>query len=110
MTASLAPRRVDNLVNILSYFCFGSLFTVYRVQELLALMSAAAAVVPLGLLRTHPLQCWFNAFCLNLEEDRQVRLHVSRACIRDLLPLETREVPAPTHRRLVISADVSQTG
>ncbi|CAL8368731.1 unnamed protein product [Gadus morhua 'NCC'] len=49
-------------------------------------MAAAAVVAPLGLLRSRPFQCWFNAFQLHQRDDRQVKLRVSRACIRALRP------------------------
>ena len=117
MTASLTPRRADSLLGMLGHFRLGGLVTAHRVQKLLGLMSAAAAVVPLGLLRARPLQCWFNAFGLHPKSDRQVRLRVSRACIRALRPWRDREfllrgVPLGglPHRRQVLSTDASLTG
>ena len=71
MTASLTPRRVDSLLGMLGHFRLGGLVTTHRVLKLMGLMSAVAAVVPLGLLRARPLQCWFNAFCLHPKSDRQ---------------------------------------
>ena len=116
MAASLTPWRADRLLGMLGHFSLVGLVTAHGVQKLLGLTSAAAAVVPLGLLRARPLQCWFNAFCLHPKGDRQVMLRVSRACIRALHPLRDREfflrgVPLGglPHRRPVISTDVSLT-
>ncbi|XP_075340396.1 uncharacterized protein LOC142399558 [Odontesthes bonariensis] len=117
MKASLTGRRVDSLIEALKCFRLGGLVTAHRVQRLLGLMAAAAVVVPLGLLRSRPFQCWFNAFRLHPRDDRQVRLRVSRACIRALRPWRSREfllsgVPlgGHPHRRQVISTDASLTG
>ncbi|XP_059898317.1 uncharacterized protein LOC132450257 [Gadus macrocephalus] len=91
MKASLTGRRAYSLIETLKHFRLGKLVTANRAQRLLGLMAAAAVVVPLGLLRSRPFQCWFNAFQLDPRDDRQVKLRVSRACIWALRPWRNRE-------------------
>ena len=117
MKASLTGRRADSLIETLRHFRLGKLVTANRVQRLLGLMAAAAVVVPLGLLRSRPFQCWFNAFQLHPRDDRQVKLRVSQACIRALRSWKNREfllrgvsLGGLPHRRQVISTDASLTG
>ena len=60
-------------------------------------MAAAAVVVPLGLLRSRPFQCWFNAFQLHPRDDRQVKLRVS------LIPKVLQRIKEGKHTFLLVA-------
>lgn len=88
-----------------------------RVQKLLGIIVAASIVLPLGLLRAHPIHWWFNYFCLHLKEDWRKRLFVSQACTLTFIPWRDeiflhRGTPLGNlpHRRSVITLDASLTG
>lgn len=65
MTASLTSQRVRKLVTLVGQFQLGKQLEMTQFQRLLGTISAAVAVVPLGLLRARPLQRWLNAFNLD---------------------------------------------
>lgn len=56
-----------------------------------------------------PLQCWFSAYQPHPRDNRQVKLHVFRACTRSFLLCGGGGGSHP-HRRQVISTDASLTG
>lgn len=72
MSASLTSQRVMKILAFLDQFRLGRRLELIRFQRLLGMISAAAAVVPLGLLRARPLQRWLNAFKLHPKLDRRV--------------------------------------
>ena len=53
------------------------------------MISAAVAIVPLGLLRARPLHRWFNALGLHPKLHRRAKVRVTR------MPMEGREAPSP---------------
>ena len=86
MRGSLTPQRLSKLLVLVSQFRLGRRLELVQYQRLLGTMSAAAAVVPLGLLRARPLQRWLNAFNLHPRQDRRVKLKVTRPFRHALRP------------------------
>ena len=117
MRASLTPQRVAGIQATLRAFRQNRRIELLYFQRMLGLMSAAAMVVPLGLLRAQPLQCWLNAFGLHPRRYRHRKLRVTQLCLQALLPWWnvswlTEGVPlgrVPS-RRTLVSTDASQTG
>ena len=117
MVASLTPQRVVTFLALLDRFRLGRRLTLVLFQRLLGMVSAAVAVVPLGLLRARPLQRWLNAFGLHPKLHRRVKLRVTRTCLRVLHPwrneaLLLQGVPLGSmpSRRSVVTTDASLTG
>ena len=117
MRASLTPQRVAGIQATLRVFSQNRRTELLYFQRMLGLMSAAAMMVPLGLLRARPLQCWLNAFSLHPRRHRDRKLRVTQLCLQALLPWRnvswlTQGVPlgrVPS-RRTLVSTDASQTG
>ena len=117
MEATLPPARVEGLLACVTEFRRGRLVQLVRFQRLLGLMVAAAAVVPLGLLRARPLQRWLNAFGLDPRGDRHVTLRVTARCRALLRPwgdLAFLSQGSPLGRlplrRVVVTTDASLLG
>ena len=117
MTASLTPLRVTALVTLAEQFQPGRRLETALFQRLLGMISAAVAVVPLGLLRARPLQRWLNAFSLHPKLDRRVKLRVTREFVHVLSPWRDETflamgVPLGNipSRRAVVSTDASLHG
>ena len=117
MRASLTPQRVAGIQAALHAFRRGRRIELLSFQKMLGLMSAAAMVVPLSLLRARPLQCWLNAFSLHPRRHRHRKLRVTQSCGQALIPwrdarLLTQGIPlgrVPS-RRTLVSTEASQTG
>ncbi|XP_071400930.1 LOW QUALITY PROTEIN: uncharacterized protein [Centroberyx affinis] len=86
MKASLTPQRVARILAVLHSFRLGKRLELVHFQRLLGLISAAAVVIPLGLLRARSLQRWLNAFNLHPLKDRRVKLRVTQSCHQALRP------------------------
>ncbi|KAJ8001185.1 hypothetical protein DPEC_G00188670 [Dallia pectoralis] len=117
MEACLTPQRIDSLEKALGHFQKGKLVTAHRVQKLVGRMAAASMEIPLGLLRTRPIQRWFNSFRLHPKKDRRTRLLVTKAGMRALLHWRDKDflrrgTPLGNlpQRRSVITTDASLTG
>ena len=117
MRGSLTPHRVSKLLVLVSQFRLGRRLELVQYQRLLGTISAAAAVVPLGLLRARPLQRWLNAFNLHPRQDRRVKLKVTRPFRHALRPWRDQALlsqGAPLgnipSRRAVVTTDSSLTG
>lgn len=113
MLASLTPQRVLKILALLDQFHLGRQLEMIQFQRLLGMISAAVAVVPLGLLRARPL----NAFNLHPKWDRHVKLQVTGTCIQALhlwqdrafwlLGVPLGNIPS---RRTVVTTDATLTG
>lgn len=117
MSASLTVQRVQSILTLLVQFQLGRRVKLVQFQRLLGMISAAVAVVPLGLLRAQPLQRWLNALKLHPKVDRHVKIRVSRTCLQALCPwqdqaLLVQGVPLGLipSRRTVVTTDASLTG
>ncbi len=91
MMASLS-QRVIKLPGLAQSFHLNRRMKLIQFQQLLGMITAAATVIPLGLLRAHPLQRWVNSANLHPKLDRHVRMRVARRRIPDVTPLEEQEV------------------
>ena len=117
MRATLTPQRVAGIQATLRVFSQNRRTELLYFQRMLGLISAAAMVVPLGILRARPLQCWLNAFSLHPRRHRDRKLRVTQLCLQALLPWRnvswlTQGVPLGREpsRRTLVSTDASQTG
>ncbi|KAK7895505.1 hypothetical protein WMY93_020830 [Mugilogobius chulae] len=119
MTACPSPRRVDDILELLSRFREGSTLPYVLYLRLLGKLVAAASVVPLGLLSLRPMQMWLND--LHLDPSRLAHRHrmvrVSAQCLMSLTPWRDRHwivrgVPLGSlpSRREVVYTDASSTG
>lgn len=117
MKACLSLRRVDDILSLLPLFREGRWLPYVQFLRLLGKLTAAAAVVPLGLLLLRPLQRWLNSFKLDAKWHRHRRLKVSRRCLHTLSPWRERSfmlqgvpmgsIPA---RRETVTTDASLSG
>ncbi|XP_030272800.1 uncharacterized protein LOC115581658 [Sparus aurata] len=117
MSVSLTSQRVGNILALLSHFRLGKRLELVQFQRLLGMISAAVAVVPLGLLRARPLQRWFNALGLHPKLHRRAKVRVTHTFLRALRPwrdtrLLLQGVPLGNipSRRTVVTTDASLTG
>ncbi|XP_032403374.1 uncharacterized protein LOC116709131 [Xiphophorus hellerii] len=119
MAACPSPQRVDSILSMLPEFGRGMAPPLVRYLRLLGMLTAASAVVPLGLLSLRPLQMWLNS--LNLDPARYThrlrRLRVGPQCLQSLSQWRVRlfmttGVPLGSLpcRREVVFTDASSTG
>ncbi|CAL8337236.1 unnamed protein product [Boreogadus saida] len=59
--------------------------------QLLGKLTAASAVVPLGLLSLRPMQMWLNSLHLDPKWHRHRKVRVSRQCLFSLSPWRKRK-------------------
>ena len=106
MRAYLSPRRVNDILLRLPLFECGRMVPFIRFLQLLGKLTAASAVVPLGL---RPLQIWLNSLHLDPKWHRHRKVRVSQRCLLSLSPWRKRpylsaDVPMgaiPSRRELV---------
>ncbi|XP_033996783.1 uncharacterized protein LOC117491055 [Trematomus bernacchii] len=84
MRACLTPRRVDDISHLLPLFRLGKNVPYIQFLRLLGRLTAASAVVPLGLLSLRPMQIWLNSLHLDAKWHRHRRVRVSRQCLHSL--------------------------
>ncbi|XP_033987890.1 uncharacterized protein LOC117483621 [Trematomus bernacchii] len=84
MRACLTPRRVDDISHLLPIFRLGKNVPYIQFLRLLGRLTAASAVVPLGLLSLRPMQIWLNSLHLDAKWHRHRRVRVSRQCLHSL--------------------------
>ncbi|CAL8336280.1 unnamed protein product [Boreogadus saida] len=83
MKACPSPQRVDGILRLLLLFREGRLLRYVEFLRLLGKLTAAATVVPLGLLSLRPLQRWLHSFHLDVRWHRHRGLKtqaISGAC------------------------------
>ena len=117
MTASLSPRRVEDVVHLLRRFVGGRLLSFRTFQRLLGMLTAASSVVPLGMLSLRPLQVWLNDLGLHPARQGHALVRVTVSCLRHLRPWRreaflSRGVPLGSipSRREVVTTDASLGG
>ena len=66
--ATPAPQRVNDILSRVEQFRRGQVRTFSSFQVLLGTLTAAAAIVPLGLLSLRPLQMWINRLGIGSRE------------------------------------------
>ncbi|XP_014834349.1 PREDICTED: uncharacterized protein LOC106912030, partial [Poecilia mexicana] len=119
MTARPSPQRVEGILEMLPSFLPGCVPPFVAYLRLLGKLTAAATVVPLGLLSLRPLQMWLNSLRLDPSrmQHRRRRLLVSNQCLGSLAQWREAEfmtegVPLGSlpARREVVSTDASTTG
>ena len=64
--------------------------TVHSFLSLLGKLTAAASVIPLGLLSLRPPQRWLLSFRLDARRHRRRRIKVARPCLLALAPWKER--------------------
>ena len=90
MRACLSPRRVHDILCLLPLFRAGRRLLFVQFLQLLGKLTAASAVVPLGLLSLRPLQMWMNSLHLDAKWHRQRRVRVTLQCLVSLSPWRER--------------------
>lgn len=119
MSARPSVQRVDSIMEMLGVFRAGRLLPYVLYLRLLGKLTAAATVVPLGLLSLRSMQMWLNGFCLDPSRlsHRYERLRVSAQCLESLLQWRDRSwvlsgVPLGSlpSRRETVHTDASPTG
>ncbi|XP_020780058.2 uncharacterized protein LOC110159790 [Boleophthalmus pectinirostris] len=118
MTARPSPKRIRDILDMLPEFQCGMSLPYIKFLSLLGKLTAASAVVPLGLLSLRPLQMWLNGLHLDpaCHAHRRRRLLVTSQCMASLsqwseafmlrgVPLG----PLPS-RREVVNTDASLVG
>ncbi|XP_056269652.1 uncharacterized protein LOC130193228 [Pseudoliparis swirei] len=117
MRARPSRQRVDDILRNLTLFRGGRRLPYILFLRLLGKLTAASAVIPLGLLSLRPLQRWLNSLHLEVTCHRHRRVEVSQQCLRALSPWRERAylsggVPmgmVPS-RREVVTTDASLSG
>ncbi|XP_075336649.1 uncharacterized protein LOC142397191 [Odontesthes bonariensis] len=117
MMACPSPRRVDDILRHLLPFREGRRFHYVEFLRVLGKLTAAAAVVPLGLLSLRPLQRWLHSFHLDAKRHRHRRLAVSHRCLLALAPWKKRSfllqgmpMGSIASRREAVTTDASLSG
>ncbi|XP_062372037.1 uncharacterized protein LOC134059609 [Sardina pilchardus] len=117
MKACPSPRRVDDILCRLLLFQEGRQFHYVEFLRILGKLTAAAAVVPLGLLSLRPLQRWLLSFRLDPQRHRHRRLKVSHRCLLALAPWRQRSfllqgmpMGSIASRRETVTTDASLSG
>ena len=119
MTARPSPQRVESILQMLPAFLPGRAAPFVLYLRLLGKLTAAATVVPLGLLSLRPLQMWLNSLRLDPSRasHRHRKLQVSPQCLVSLAQWREAEfmirgVPLGLlpSRWEVVSTDASTTG
>ena len=115
--ASLSPRRVDDILLRLPLFECGRMVPFIQFLQLLGKLTAASAVVSLGLLSLRPLQMWLNSLHLDPKWHRHRKVRVSQRCLLSLSPWRRRPylsagVPmgAIPSRRELVTTDACLSG
>ncbi|CAL8268003.1 unnamed protein product [Boreogadus saida] len=80
MKACPSPQRVDGILRLLLLFREGRLLRYVEFLRLLGKLTAAATVVPLGLLSLRPLQRWLHSFHLDVRWHRHRGLKGPTRC------------------------------
>ncbi|XP_047454133.1 uncharacterized protein LOC125016013 [Mugil cephalus] len=117
MKACPSPQRVDDILCLLLLFQEGRWLRYVEFLRLLGKLTAAANVVPLGLLSLRPLQRWLHSFHFDVRWHRHRRLRVSRCCLLALAPWRERSfllqgmpLGSIASRREAITTDASLSG
>ncbi|XP_075325299.1 uncharacterized protein LOC142383412 [Odontesthes bonariensis] len=117
MMACPSPRRVSDILRHLLPFREGRRFHYMEFLRVLGKLTAAAAVVPLGLLSLRPLQRWLHSFHLDARRHRHRRLAVSHRCLLALAPWRKRSfllqgmpMGSIASRREAVTTDASLSG
>ena len=117
MKACPSPRRVDDILRLLLLFREDRCLRYVLYMRLLGKLTAAATVVPLGLLSLRPLQRWLNSFHLDARRHRHRRLRASRRCLLALAPWRERSfllqgmpMGSIASRREAVTTDASLSG
>ncbi|XP_036956139.1 uncharacterized protein LOC119020706 [Acanthopagrus latus] len=117
MKACPSPRRVDDILHLLLLFQEGRRLRYVQYMRLLGKLTAAATVVPLGLLALRPLQRWLNSFHLDAKRHRDRKLKVSRCCLLALAPWRERSfllqgmpMGSIASHRETVTTDASRSG
>ncbi|XP_075325338.1 uncharacterized protein LOC142383616 [Odontesthes bonariensis] len=117
MMACPSPRRVNDILRHLLPFREGRRFHYVEFLRVLGKLTAAAAVVPLGLLSLRPLQRWLHSFHLDARRHRHRRLAVSHRCLLALAPWRKRSfflqgmpMGSIASRREAVTTDASLSG
>ena len=112
-----SPRRVDDIVGLVSQFRGRSSVTYGLLLRLLGMLIAASALVPLGLLSLRPLQVWSNALGLDPERHSRRLVKISAQCRRWLEPWGRRQhlcqgvvLGSLPSRREIVVTDASLSG
>ncbi|KAK1874763.1 DNA gyrase subunit A [Dissostichus eleginoides] len=116
MKVYLSPRRVDDIFHLLPIFSLGKMVPYIQFLRLLGGLTAASAVVPLGLLSLRPMQMWLNSLHLDAKWHRHRKVRVSQRCRHSLLSWRDRAyllmgVPMgaiPSRRETVTNKDRSR--
>lgn len=75
-----SPQRVNDILNLIEHFRRGQVRTFSSFQVLLGMLTAASAIVPLGLLSLRPLQMWINNLGLDPRKDGHKPVTVTARC------------------------------
>ena len=117
MRAYLSPQRVTDILLCLPLFGYGRMVPFILFLQLLGKLTAASAVVPLGLLSLRPMQMWLNSLHLDPKWHRHRKVRVSRQCLFSLSPWRKRSymsvgVPMGTipSRRELVTTDACLSG
>ncbi|XP_068583377.1 LOW QUALITY PROTEIN: uncharacterized protein [Cebidichthys violaceus] len=117
MRACPSPQRVDDILHSLSSFRGGRRLPYILFLRLLGKLTAASAVVPLGLLSLRPLQRWLNSLHLDAKWHRHRAIVVGKQCLLALSPWRERAyltngVPMGSvpFRREVVTTDACLSG
>ncbi len=117
MTACLTEERAQSVLNCLSSFRGRTVVPLKRFQRLLGHMASAAAVTPLGLLHTRPLQHWLHSRVPRWAWRRgALRVNITQECRRSFSPWTDLAflwagVPLEqVSRHVVVTTDASSTG
>ena len=117
MKACPSPQRVDGILRLLLLFREGRLLRYVEFLRLLGKLTAAATVVPLGLLSLRPLQRWLHSFHLDVRWHRHRGLKMSRCCLLALAPWRDRSfllqgmpMGSIASRRETVTTDASLSG
>ncbi|XP_030219303.1 uncharacterized protein LOC115548682 [Gadus morhua] len=115
--AYLSPQRVTDILLCLPRFGYGRMVPFIFCLQLLGKLTAASAVVPLGLLSLRPMQMWLNSLHLDPKWHRHRKVRVSRQCLFSLSPWRKRlymsvGVPMGTipSRRELVTTDACLSG
>ncbi|XP_060741844.1 uncharacterized protein LOC132856323 [Tachysurus vachellii] len=116
MRAHLSPARVASILAAVKAIRLGRGLSVAEAQRVLGLMSAAANVIPLGLLHMRPFQFWLRGAGFHPRRRPLRVIRVTRRGLRTLLLwkrprfLALGPILGACHRRRTLSTDASLSG
>lgn len=117
MKACPSPRRVDNILRLVSQVREGTGLTFGLLLSLLGTLVSVSAIVPLGLLLVRPLQVWVNSLGLDPERHQRRLVRNSGRLRRLLEPWQSRDslcqgvvMGSLPSRREVVATDASRSG